>query len=137
MNISRRYVGKTEQMFALGAGEKYFAAIDGELYHNNALGMRLQQSYGGGLIARASKRRRDNTVIQTFSVVAGMRYLNQQFLRQDRQRFAALHAGQRFYWNLKVANFTQAFFFTLPLGKPFELAVPHDGRSEVSRVEGP
>ncbi len=117
VNISRRHVGKVEQMFALGAGTKYFVAIDGELYHNNALGMRLQQSYGGGLVARLVERQRSSSVTQTFSLVGGMRYMDQQFLRQDRQRFAAFLVGQRFYQDVKVAKFTQAFFLVLPMAE--------------------
>jgi len=114
LNITRRHVGEAEEMWAFASGKR-FLATKGEWDHNNALGMRLQQSYGaGGGVTLFEKKNAADMVVHRLSAAADVRYFDQDFIKQPRQRFTAAVFGERLFQKVGPLSITQSFFFTAP-----------------------
>ncbi len=133
LTILRRHTVLVEEMVNLNPTGTRAGFARLELYHNNALGMKLQQGYGAGFSMQISSRSStqvpavvpgcscpDSPVsVSTHSLVltAELRYLNQQFYRQRRQIFAAAVLGERLQQKLGLLTLTESLFFTLPIAE--------------------
>jgi hypothetical protein len=103
LNITRRHLLLLQHLHSVTKNNKGFVMANAELYHNNALGMRLQQSYGGGggyTFQRSAPRNGVNTVLSDLELSSEFRVLDQNFTKQARQRFAAALIRQQFTQDL-------------------------------------
>jgi len=112
LNITRRHIAGFQELVSLGNTNRYYAVGNAEVYHNNSLGIRLQQAYGAGLGGLFFG---DN-----LELTADIRGVGQQFYKQRNQRFAA--AGLR-------ENYSLGLPFLAPgatIGETFSVILPID-----------
>ena len=109
LNITRNYSAKFQHLIFLKSN-RYYATVNADLYHNNSLGIYLQQGYGAGMGALLF----DNS----FEVSADIRGVGEHFLKGRNLSFPGSQLSERYSLPLTFihpqATLSETLVYLLP-----------------------